>query len=100
MCRGERMLESKKKKVHVHFTFSCELKEELEKCIEERKRSQFVSMAIEKELQRLKMQKAIDKGFGAWTEESHPELSNRASVYNYVRELRRESDNRLEELES
>ncbi len=43
MCRGGGMLESKKKKVHVHFTFSRELKEELEKCVEERKRSQFVS---------------------------------------------------------
>jgi hypothetical protein len=93
------MLDSKKKKVHVHFTFSRELKEELEKCIEERKRSQFVSMAIEKELQRLKMQQAIDKSFGAWTEENHPELPDDSSTYKYVRKLRTESDGRLKDLE-
>ncbi len=93
------MLESKKKHVHVHFTFSLELKEDLEKHIEERKRSQFVSMAIQKELQHLKMQQAIDKSFGGWEEKNHPELHEASSVYQFVRKLRAESDNRLKELQ-
>ncbi|MCL4418396.1 MAG: hypothetical protein M1365_17210 [Actinobacteria bacterium] len=89
------MINPKEKMVHVHFTFSRRLKEELEKNVGKRKMSLFVAEATSKELKKLEMASALNAGFGAWKDKDHPELAGNKAVYKYVRSLREESEKRL-----
>jgi metal-responsive CopG/Arc/MetJ family transcriptional regulator len=83
------------KKKQVHFTFPTTIINELEQFVDYRKRSEFVALATKKELEKLKLLKAIENSGGAWTDIEHPELKDEEHIASFVRNLRRESEERV-----
>ena len=51
------------------------------------KRTKFLTQLTEAGLQQIRLQKAMDKSFGAWAKKQHPELKQGAHAY--IRALRR-----------
>ncbi len=74
--------------IHVRFTTST-LKS-IDQFFGERKRNAFIRASTEKELKKLRMLRTLEKTFGAWSTEDHPELS-RGSIA-YQRKLRKEGE--------
>jgi len=68
---------------------------QIDSVVGQRKRSQFLTAAAEKELMRLKQLAALKKYAGSWAKKSHPELEKKGGSARFVRQLRRESDRRL-----
>lgn len=52
------------------------------------KRTAFIVKATGEAIKRIKLRKALDGSFGAWTDEDHPELATNEDIERYVRELR------------
>lgn len=92
-------MNAENKKIHVHFTFPAKVIKELEQFVDYRKRSEFVALATKKELEKLKLLKAIETSGGAWTDVAHPELKDEKHISDFVRNLRRESEERLKDNE-
>ena len=70
-----------------NFLLSEEVIEELRRSIKKREQSRFVETALQKELKRLRLQKALATTFGAWKDKDHPELARGAD--SFVRALRK-----------
>ena len=70
-----------------NFLLSEEVVEELRRSVEKRELSRFVEAALQKELKRLKLEKALHISFGAWKDEDHPELVH--STEKFVRTIRK-----------
>mgnify|MGYP000315345269 FL=1 len=85
---------STKKRTHV--VVPEELMEEIDRLSGKRKRSQFITQAVRKEIQRLNFLKAVKETSGAWKDEDHPEFKK--GVNNWVRSLREEDEKRLKEI--
>ena len=78
-----------------HVVIPTELVKEIDTVVGQRKRSQFLVAAAERELLRLKQLAAIEKCAGGWGQARHSELEGRGGSRGYVKRLRRESDRRL-----
>ena len=61
--------------------------------------SSFFTEALEHYLAYRKQKIALEKGFGAWKSESHPELATPEDSTAYVRSIREADSERLERLE-
>jgi len=83
-------------KKRTHVVVPEELMEEIDRLLGKRKRSQFITQAVRKEIQRLNFLKAIRETSGAWKDEDHPEFKK--GVNNWVRSLREEDEKRLKEI--
>lgn len=70
-----------------NFLLPEELLEELKANVSTRQQSRFVAEALKKELQRIRLAKALETSFGAWKEADHPELVKGAETF--VRKLRK-----------
>ena len=70
-----------------NFLLPEDLIEELRTTVPPRQQSRFVAEALRRELKRVRLGQALEKSFGTWTEENHPELA--AGTEAYVRNLRR-----------
>ena len=70
-----------------NFLLSEEVLEELRHSVAKREQSQFVEAALQKELKRLRLQSALESGFGIWKDTDHPELT--AGTDRFVRNLRK-----------
>jgi hypothetical protein len=70
-----------------NFLLSEEVIEELRKSVAKREQSQFVETALQKELKRVKLQRVLEAGFGAWKDKDHPELE--AGTDTFVRGSRK-----------
>lgn len=75
-----------------NFLLPEELLEEMKKNVSPRQQSRFVAEAVRKELRRLRLEKALDAGFGAWKDEDHPELQE--GTDSFVRGLRKSTRTR------
>jgi hypothetical protein len=64
------------------------LLQELRELVPPRERNQFIVELIEREVKRLKVLKALELSFGAWSDEDHPDLMTVEDVDRYVRRLR------------
>ncbi len=69
-----------------NFLLPEDLLEELRKTVSKRQQSKVVTHALKKELKRLKLQRALQTGFGAWKDKDHPELKHGTEAY--VRKMR------------
>jgi hypothetical protein len=76
-----------------HVVIPTELVKEIDDVVGQRKRSQFLVAAAERELQRLKQLAAIESCAGGWGRQRHPELAGGST--RFVKKLRKESDRRL-----
>ncbi len=72
-----------------NFLLPADLIEELRRNVPRREQSKLVAEALRKELKRMRLRRALDESFGAWSQEPHPELEK--GVDRYVREIRRSS---------
>jgi hypothetical protein len=70
-----------------NFLLPEELLEEIKANVPPRQQSRFVAEALKKELQRVRLAKALETSFGAWKEADHPELAKGAKTF--VRKLRK-----------
>lgn len=78
-----------------HVVIPTLLVKEIDEVVGQRRRSQFLVAAAERELSRLRQLAAIQRYSGAWKRERHPELEGKGGTARFVRRLRRESDHRL-----
>jgi len=82
-------------KVKTHLILPRALLLEMDKVVSPRKRSEFVSVAAWEKLERLRLDRALEKAAGAWTSENHPELTTPLAVKRYLRQFRSASGRRL-----
>lgn len=73
----------------INVTFPETLLEDLREFVPKRERNQFIVETVEKELRRVRLQKALRTSAGAWSDEDHPDLMTVEDVNNYVRRLRK-----------
>ena len=66
---------------------------EIDRLVGKRGRSEFLAQAAEKELRRLQQISALERVAGTWKDKDHPEL--KAGAGRWVKELRKESEERL-----
>lgn len=85
-------METKKR---THVVVPEELIREVDRLSGKRKRSQFITRAIKREIQRLNYIMAVKETTGAWEEKDHPELKDGSE--NWVRKLRDEDKKRLKD---
>jgi hypothetical protein len=76
-----------------HIVIPETLVTEIDLLVGKRGRSEFLAQAAEKELRRLQQIRALENVAGAWKDKDHPELKMGAA--HWVKELRKESDQRL-----
>lgn len=76
-----------------HIVIPDSLVSEIDRLVGKRGRSEFLTQAAEKELRRLQQIKALEGAAGAWKDKNHPEL--RSGAAQWVRQLRKESEQRL-----
>lgn len=77
-----------------NFTLPEDLLEELKNTVPKGEQSRVVGEALRNELKRIKFREALQRSFGAWKDQKHPELVKGAR--RFVRSLRKSS--RLERL--
>lgn len=82
-------------KVKAHLVLPKRLLLEMDKFVSPRRRSQFVADAAWEKLERLRLDRALEKAAGAWTDENHPELTSPTAVKRYLRRLRSSTTRRL-----
>ena len=80
----------------VSVTLPRELAGELRFIVSQGGVSSFFAEALEHYLAYRKQKVALEKGFGAWKDESHPDLNTPKDSTAYVRSLREADKNRLE----
>lgn len=72
-----------------NFLLPEDLLNELRTAVSKRQQSKVVANALRKELKRLKLEKIIETGFGAWKDKDHPEL--KSGTDKFVRKIRKSS---------
>lgn len=72
-----------------NFTLPEDLLEELKKTVPKGEQSKVVGEALRNELKRIKFKQALQRSFGAWKGQEHPELAK--GPRHFVRSLRRSS---------
>lgn len=70
-----------------NFVIPEDILEDLRKHVARRQQSRFVAEALRKELKKLRLESALEKSFGAWEDNRHPELTG--GTEEFVRETRK-----------
>ena len=78
-----------KERMNLYITKS--LMDELRNAIPARERTRFVEDVLTRELRRRKLLDALEKAYGAWTDENHPEMKTPKDIDRWVREGRKKS---------
>jgi Arc/MetJ-type ribon-helix-helix transcriptional regulator len=76
-----------------HITLPEEVRADLDRLVEKRERSRFITEAVRKALLIARQKEALQQAAGAWKDKDHPELE--AGSVAWVRKLRRESETRF-----
>jgi hypothetical protein len=82
----------------LNISFPKKLVDELSSLVPPGKRSHLVVEATQKELQKLKRLKILEKTAGAWRDSSHPDLKTIEDICNWVNRLRQSDEKRLREI--
>lgn len=72
----------------INIAFPEPLLIEFKELVPARKRNQFIVDAVNKEVRRLRLLKAIEDSAGAWSLEEHPDLATPEDIDAYVRKMR------------
>ena len=72
----------------MNIAFPAQLLTEFKELVPSRKRNQFIVDAIDKEVRRLRLLKAIEDAAGSWSVEDHPDLVTPEDIDIYVRTMR------------
>jgi hypothetical protein len=65
------------------------LADELRRMIPARERTRFVEQALAKALRRQRLLDALEKSYGAWSLENHPELATGEDIDRWIEEQRK-----------
>ncbi|MEA1964860.1 MAG: ribbon-helix-helix domain-containing protein [Candidatus Aerophobetes bacterium] len=68
-------------KKRTHVVVPEKLVQEIDRLSGKRKRSQFITQAVRKEIQRLNFLKAVKETAGGWKDEDHPEFKKGVDSY-------------------
>ncbi len=79
-----------KDNVRTTVVFPAETAEKLRELVPARKRSKFISEAVDQHLMRLVFQQGRELSFGAWSDENYPHLRTQSDIQRYISELRSE----------
>ncbi len=82
----------------VSVTLPRELAEEIRSTVSQGEVSSFFTEALKHYLAYHKQRVALERGFGAWKDENHPDLNTPEDSTRYVRRLREAHTRRLESL--
>ena len=82
----------------INISFPKKLVDELTSLVPPGKRSHLIVEATQKELQKIKRHKVIEKTAGAWKDSSHPDLKTVEDVCKWVNRLRQSGEERLNKL--
>jgi len=85
VCLNYHTIMSNQHRTHIIIPF--ELVAEIDSLVGKRGRSRFLTEAARRELQRLRLDQALDKAVGIWKDKDHPELKNGSA--NWVTQLRK-----------
>jgi len=83
------------KTAKLSITLPKELANEVRLTVPKRRVSAFFAEAIKRYMAQYKQRVALEKGFGAWSSENHPELKTPEDTVIYVRRLREAYRGRL-----
>lgn len=81
-------------------TLPAELVHEIRSVVPQGEVSNFLAEAAKEYLVRHKLHQALAVGYGAWSDEQHPELISPQDSIHFVRELRGQDKARLSHLEA
>jgi metal-responsive CopG/Arc/MetJ family transcriptional regulator len=84
----------------INISFPKQVADELSRLVPSGKRSRLISDATKKELQKMKILKALKKSAGAWTDANHPDLKTIEDICTWVDNLRQFDERRLAKLNS
>ncbi len=76
-----------KERMNLYITKS--VMDDLRRVVPARERTRFVEEALARELRRRKLREAIDKSYGAWKDEDHPDMMTGADIDRWIEEQRR-----------
>jgi hypothetical protein len=82
----------------INISFPKKLVDELSTIVPPGKRSHLIVDATQKELQKLKRLKILEKTAGAWKDSGHPDLKTIKDICSWVNRLRQSDEKRLHEL--
>jgi hypothetical protein len=82
----------------INISFPKKLVDELGSLVPPGKRSRLVVEATQKELQRMRRLKILEKTAGVWKDSSHPDLKTIRDVCNWVNRLRQSDEERLSKI--
>lgn len=85
-------------KTKTHLVLPKELLRSVDSMVGARKRSLFIAEAAKEKIEREKFLKVLDKTFGSWKDEKHPELTTQEELNKYIRKLRASYVERLKRL--
>lgn len=81
-----------------HIIIPEDLVQNIDALVGKRKRSKFITEAAKKELNRLRLLRALDKAKGAWSDKDHPEFARKGGTYKWVRAIREIEEKRLKKV--
>ena len=84
--------------MRTHVVVPDELIEKVDRLVGKRRRSAFISAAVQERVRRENLLRAMREAAGSIKAEDHPEWADSKNVAAWVRRLRRESNRRLEKL--
>ena len=76
-----------KERMNLYITKS--VMDELRRAIPARERTKFVEEVLARELRRRKLRDAIEKSYGAWKDEDHPDMMTPEDIDRWIEEQRR-----------
>ncbi len=76
-----------KERMNLYITKS--VMDELRRAIPARERTRFVEELLARELRRRKLQEAIEKSYGAWKDEDHPNMLTGEDIDRWIEEQRK-----------
>ena len=76
-----------KERMNLYITKS--VMDELRRTIPARERTRFVEEILARELRRRKLREAIEKSYGAWKDEDHPDMLTAEDIDRWIEEQRK-----------
>jgi hypothetical protein len=76
-----------KERMNLYITKS--LMDDLRKAVPARERTRFVEEILARELRRRKLKDALEKAYGAWKDEDHPELKTPEDIDRWIEDGRK-----------
>jgi hypothetical protein len=83
--------------VRTTFVLPIETAKKLKEFVPDRKRSEFVTKAIEQYLMSIAYEEAIESSLGKWKDEDYPHLRTKEDMENFICELRSDKSWRIDQ---